>query len=582
MSSETAPSVVERVQDWVAHHKRAVLIGTAAAVIAAGGVAYYASTSARPRPADVEKAPKSKKKSKKKKAAKDADGPIIEERKATLQEEVEHLESVYTDAELATKSAEEKSNLAAEYKKRGNEAYSARHFGEAAELYTRAIRVSPVPQPVFYSNRAACYVNMSPPKNELVIADCDEALKLDPKYVKALNRRAIALEKLGRRVEALRDYSAAAILDNFQTISTAQAMERVLSDLAKDELQRYSLREPKLPSHSFTAAYFAAFRPRAHPALPEDPSTGDNTLSLALGALDAADYIHAVTLLNEAIEQGISTDAGKAEALNLRGTFKFLMGDVTGAKADLDESVRLVPSFTQSLVKIASVLMEQGEADKAFQCFEDAIKHNPNDPDIYYHRGQVLYIMNDFEEAAANYNKSIELDDQFVFSFIQLAVALYRKGDTGKSTATFRKVLKAFPERSEPHNYYGELLLDQGLFSEAVEKFEKAFELEKSKPRPNVLPLVNKALALFQWKQDLGGAERCCHEALRIDPECEAAVATVAQLYLQQRKVDEAVKMFEKHIEMARSEPELNNALTCKYNYPDVEPMQEMLAAGAR
>jgi hypothetical protein len=32
--------------------------------------------------------------------------------------------------------------------------------------------------------------------------------------------------------------------------------------------------------------------------------------------------------------------------------------------------------------------MEQGDPTTAFQCFEDAIKHNPNDPDIYYHRGQ--------------------------------------------------------------------------------------------------------------------------------------------------------------------------------------------------
>lgn len=67
---------------------------------------------------------------------------------------------------------------------------------------------------------------------------------------------------------------------------------------------------------------------------------------------------------------------------------RFLTGDVEGAKTDLLESIALLPSFTQSLVKIASVHMEQGDPKKAFECFEDAITHNPNDPDIYYHRGQ--------------------------------------------------------------------------------------------------------------------------------------------------------------------------------------------------
>lgn len=70
---------------------------------------------------------------------------------------------------------------------------------------------------------------------------------------------------------------------------------------------------------------------------------------------------------------------------------------------------------------------------------------------------------------------------------------------------------------------------------------------------------------MYQWKQDLGAAERCCNEALRIDPECEPAVATLAQLSLQQHKLDQAVKLFERQADLARSEPELVNALTYQY-----------------
>lgn len=69
-------------------------------------------------------------------------------------------------------------------------------------------------------------------------------------------------------------------------------------------------------------------------------------------------------------------------------SLRFLTNDVDGAKEDFLESKKLVPSLTQSLVKLASVYMEQGDPTKAFECFDDAIEHNPNDPDIYYHRGQ--------------------------------------------------------------------------------------------------------------------------------------------------------------------------------------------------
>src|ERR1700721_4739903 len=74
----------------------------------------------------------------------------------------------------------------------------------------------------------------------------------------------------------------------------------------------------------------------------------------------------------------------------LRSTlsYRFLTGDIESSKEDLLESIKLVPSFTQSLVKIASVYMEQNDQEKTFECFDEAIKQNSDDPDIYYHRGQ--------------------------------------------------------------------------------------------------------------------------------------------------------------------------------------------------
>lgn len=68
-----------------------------------------------------------------------------------------------------------------------------------------------------------------------------------------------------------------------------------------------------------------------------------------------------------------------------------MTGDINGSKEDLNASIELVPSLTQSWVKIASVHMEQNDPVKTFECFEEAIKHNPDDPDIYYHRGQGMW-----------------------------------------------------------------------------------------------------------------------------------------------------------------------------------------------
>ena len=47
-----------------------------------------------------------------------------------------------------------------------------------------------------------------------------------------------------------------------------------------------------------------------------------------------------------------------------------------------------------------------------------------------------------------------------------------------------------------------------------------------------------------------------------MDPECDIAVATMAQLLLQQGKVTEALTYFERAAELSRTEGEIINALS--------------------
>ena len=148
--------------------------------------------------------------------------------------------------------------------------------------------------------------------------------------------------------------------------------------------------------------------------------------------------------------------------------------------------------------------------------FELAIAQKADDPDIYYHRAQLHFILSDFADAARDYQRSIELDKDFIFSHIQLGVTQYKMGSVASSMATFRRCVKHFDSVPDVHNYYGELLLDQQKYEEAIQKFDHAVKLERqAQPEAmNVLPLINKALALFQWKQDFSEAEQLCQRAL--------------------------------------------------------------------
>jgi import receptor subunit TOM70 len=70
-------------------------------------------------------------------------------------------------------------------------------------------------------------------------------------------------------------------------------------------------------------------------------------------------YTEAATAFDRALELG---DLGEHEAFahNMRGTFRYLKGDNEDALQDMDKSVELDPSLTQSFIKRASMHLELG------------------------------------------------------------------------------------------------------------------------------------------------------------------------------------------------------------------------------
>jgi len=571
-------STWDRISSWASDNKVAAWTIAGVTVVVAGGSVYYLT-----RPADSQESASSgkkpAKKSKKKAAKKDAE-KVAEEapaeskpeapKPAAVEEQNDDLPEV-TEESVGQLTEQQRKDYAAKLKAAGNKAYGSKDYNRAIDLYGQAILCKA--DAVFYSNRAACWNAMS--NWSKVIDDTTAAISIDPEYIKALNRRANAYEQEGRFSEALLDYTASCIIDQFRNDASAQAVERLLKKVAESKAKAIMEgKDKKLPSPTFVSNYLQSFRDNGLPEgleetadLPE--GSGKALLRKGLKAIKlrtGEGYTEAAESFEKAIEAG-DLEKNEALAYNMRGTFRYLRGDSDSALADLNKSLELDPGLVQSYVKRASMHLEQTKRDEAAHDFELAIEHNPNDPDIFYHRAQLHFILSEFSLAATDYQKSIDLDSQFIFSHIQLGVTQYKMGSIASSMATFRRCIKNFGDKSDVYNYYGELLLDQQKYQEAVEKFETAVEMEKKIVGEqgggmNVLPLINKALALFQWKQDFSAAEDLCQKALIIDPECDIAVATMAQLLLQQGKVTDALKYFERAAELSRTEGEIVNALS--------------------
>ncbi|KAF1917576.1 hypothetical protein BDU57DRAFT_513901 [Ampelomyces quisqualis] len=571
-------SLWDRLSNWASDNKGVVYtMAGVTLVVGAGGAIYYLSSDSRHDGSGT--AGNKRKKQRDRKRAKEraekgtsgaekAPAPTSEPKKVSVADSAEDSLPDVDENSVIALSDEERKDYAAKLKAAGNKAYGSKDYNRAIDLYGKAILCKQ--DPVFYSNRAACYNAMS--EWDKVIEDTTAAINLDNEYVKALNRRANAYEQVERNSEALLDYTASCIIDGFRNESSAQSVERLLKKVAETKGKAILAgKEKKLPSPTFVTNYLQSFRPKPAPAGLEDDAeldeeSGKGQLRKGLNAMATKTgdgYTEAAAAFDHALELG---DLGEHEAFayNMRGTFSYLKGDNEDALKDMDKSIELQPTLTQSFIKRASMHLELANPEAAEADFAAALEQNSSDPDIFYHRAQLHFIKSEFGEAAKDYQKSIDLDKDFIFSHIQLGVTQYKMGSIASSMATFRRCMKNFQSVPDVYNYYGELLLDQQKYQEAIEKFDMAVDMEKSsKPLGmNVLPLINKALALFQWKNDFSDAEKLCEKALIIDPECDIAVATMAQLLLQQGKVTEALKYFERAAELSRTEGEIVNALS--------------------
>jgi serine/threonine-protein phosphatase 5 len=114
-------------------------------------------------------------------------------------------------SELVTSTEKISSEIIAKaeaLKDEGNEFLKRFKYAAAAEKYTEAIELNPTA--IFYSNRAQALIKLE--SYGLAIQDANEALKLDPKYIKAYYRRGSANYALRKLKAALKDFKTVVTL----------------------------------------------------------------------------------------------------------------------------------------------------------------------------------------------------------------------------------------------------------------------------------------------------------------------------------------------------------------------------------
>ncbi|XP_008803520.2 protein CLMP1 [Phoenix dactylifera] len=164
-----------------------------------------------------------------------------------------------------------------ELKEEGNRLFQARDYVGAVQQYDLALKLTPRGHPdraIFHSNRAACLMQMRPVDHEAVAAECSLALQAQPRFPRALLRRARALDALRRPELALQDVQTLLEVDpsNSDALDLARRLRPALSSAsASASLPPDLLSRPSPAALGASAVRTAAPIAGLGPCLPARP-----------------------------------------------------------------------------------------------------------------------------------------------------------------------------------------------------------------------------------------------------------------------------------------------------------------------
>ncbi|MBQ6628294.1 MAG: tetratricopeptide repeat protein [Methanobrevibacter sp.] len=158
-------------------------------------------------------------------------------------------------------------------------------------------------------------------------------------------------------------------------------------------------------------------------------------------------------------------------------------------------------------------LINLNRFDEAIECYDKALKINPNNVKAWNNKAFALHNLNRLEEAIECYDKTLEIDPNFISALNNKAFALRTLNRLDEAIECYDKVLKITPNDFNVLNNKAFSLHELNRSDEAIECYDKALKIN-----PNDFKLwANKGFTLENLDR-LDDAVECYNKALAIFP----------------------------------------------------------------
>lgn len=190
---------------------------------------------------------------------------------------------------------------------------------------------------------------------------------------------------------------------------------------------------------------------------------------------------------------------------------------------------------------LALSLDGQQKFSESIASYENAIKLQPNNADLYFNLGIALSNVNQFDAALSTYQKAINLRPSFFEAHGNLGTVLQRLGMLDEAVASYKKGLAINPQDALGHFNLGTALRDKGNLAEAITSYKQAITLF-----PNYTDAYNNLGETQRDYGDMGAAVKNYQAALSRNPDHPNANYNMGEFCYLAKRYSEAADFFER------------------------------------
>ncbi len=188
----------------------------------------------------------------------------------------------------------------------------------------------------------------------------------------------------------------------------------------------------------------------------------------------------------------------------------------------------------------------------------------PQDKRVQVLAGSYFYGRSDYNTAIEHFKKSLDRDKNYAPAYNMLGYAEMANGNFAEAEKSFQSYIRLIPDKPNPYDSYGEMLLKQGKYDESIRQYENAIGKD-----PHFTSAYLGIASDYIFKGDAASAMSYYHQLYDHTQDIDRKLAATygkAIAYIHMNKFDEAIRTLEMYERIAEVDNREDVVIQAKFS----------------